>query len=391
MEDIRRYVERVAWRGIVISVPCKTVDERRYVMARKMGIFVTCMAALVVWSGICVGGGLEGYPGAAEVKKKMENLKGKEKALWEEVKACGGRIFFQAGGVVYRLDVKDEGLQPRKIFEGGSYPHVSPDGKKLVVQQWNSKVKPEEFAIKKFDKRYPLKERRMQRRVAILMDVDGKNVQPLCYLWDPHWALSDRYIVGNLNMKTGERPIVVIDLEKKEERAIVPRNWRRYRSRGFACVTPDGRWVCSGNPRFVAIPVTAGMVLDESRKVRTIVRSSGCNQEVSPDGKWFVWVIDTFGESGAWICHSKLNLEGKKVPGMTRSKLGWKFKSVNYDPDFSPDGKFLVYMHGECVPGKPSYGGIPSNLYVTHFPPDGVNVQITFFKNTCVRHPHWVK
>ena len=140
----------------------------------------------------------------------------------------------------------------------------------------------------------------MGNRVTILMNIDGSDPKPLCYQWDAHWSPDGRFIAGNINMKDRRkgRPLSVIDPAKLEERIVSPDDWGKYKSRGFSTYTPDGKWICSGNPRFIAVPMDAsGMKPADGQKPVTIVRSSGCNQEASPDGKWFTWTVDTHGEA----------------------------------------------------------------------------------------------
>ncbi|MCX7805287.1 MAG: hypothetical protein N3A38_08870 [Planctomycetota bacterium] len=331
-----------------------------------------------------------------ERKKLIDAETPEQKKLREELKAIGGKIYFDAwgssaGGGVFVVSL--DGGDAKKVTKIGGYPHVSPDGKKLVTHQWHSKARPEEFLIKKLDeKAVPLDQRNMEDRVAWIMNIDGSDPKPLGYMWDPHWSPDGKRVAGNLNMKgRGGRPIAVFDLEKMEERVVSPPNWPNFNSRGFATYTPDGRWIISGNQRFVAIPLDgSGLAMPSDGKPVLAVSGSGaegCNQEVSPDGNWLVWVIDTYGEAGAWIYYGELALP--RAGNSIKARLGWQDKSVNYDPCFSPDGKYMAYMHGECVPGKRSYDSVPSEIYVTRFPPDGVNVRVTWL-NGCARHPHWV-
>jgi len=346
---------------------------------RKMNraVWAGIAAAVLVAQAVAYAGDKAEQPAPIEEQKKLR----------EELKAAGGQVYFNAGGQI--LVVGFDGAPPKQVtdIEGGaSYPHVSPDGKKLIVQQWGSKIPPDKFLVKKLDERYPVKERNMGNRVTILMNIDGSDPKPLCYQWDAHWSPCGKFIAGNINMKDRRkgRPLSVIDLDKLEERVVSPDNWSKYKSRGFSTYTPDGKWICSGNPRFIAVPVDGS-----DAKPVTIVQSSGCNQEVSPDGKWFTWTVDTYGEAGGWIMYAPMDL-AKSAPKAVKAKLGWPDRSVNYDSCFSPCSKFMVYMHGDCVKGKKSYQGVPSEIYACRFPPDGVNVKLTSLGKNA-RHPHWVK
>jgi hypothetical protein len=49
----------------------------------------------------------------------------------------------------------------------------------------------------------------------------------------------------------------------------------------------------------------------------------------------------------------------------------------------------MVYMHGDATPGKQPYSmGIRTEIYATRYPPDGVNVRLTWL-NACSRHPEF--
>lgn len=353
------------------------------------------IAAAVVVQGLAFGGDNPAPQPLTKERIAEETAKEtpEQKKLREELKAAGGKVYFGGGGQIYVVGFDGAPpVQVTKLEGGASYPHVSPDGKQLIVQQWNSKIPPEKFLVKKLDERYPMKERNMGNRVTILMNIDGSDPRPLCYQWDAHWSPDGKLIAGNINMKDRRkgRPLSVIKLETLEERIVSPDDWDKYKSRGFSTYTPDGKWICSGNPRFIAVPMDeSGMKMADGQKPVTIVRSSGCNQEASPDGKWFTWTVDTHGEAGGWIMYAPMDLT-KPAAAAVKAKLGWEDKSVNYDSSFSPCSKFMVYMHGDCVQGKKSYDGVPSEIYACRFPPDGVNVQISFLKKNA-RHPQWVK
>jgi hypothetical protein len=332
--------------------------------------------------------------GAEEKKKALEAETADQKKLREEIKTLGGKVYFCSGGKIWVAGL--DGSEEKMIVdlkEGSlDYPHVSPDGKKLVFEQWGNKsTKPEEFLVKKLDeKAAPADQRDMRARVTWIANADGSDPKPLGPLWSIHWMPNGKGIIGNLNLKgKRNRPITMFDLDKMEEHVVSPPDWASKGSCGFVACTPDGKWALSTNSSPVAIPLNdAGTGMAEGGSLARFFQGpGGCNTDVSRDGKWVTWTIDTFGEAGGWIYYAPLELP--KAGKGEKAKLGWSDRTVNYDSDFSPNDKYLVYMHGEIVKGKASYDGVPSEIYVTRFPPDGVNVRITWL-NGNARHPHWV-
>jgi Tol biopolymer transport system component len=78
--------------------------------------------------------------------------------------------------------------------------------------------------------------------------------------------------------------------------------------------------------------------------------------------------------------------------------LGWPKGTTNYEPDFSPDTRYLVYTHYEVkdTPENRSKAGRSpywyacrqqAELYVCRWPADGVNVRITW--NGGAGQPQW--
>jgi hypothetical protein len=114
----------------------------------------------------------------------------------------------------------------------------------------------------------------------------------------------------------------------------------------------------------------------------------GCNGEISPDGKWITWVVDTAGNFGGWLGYAPFAPGDPKAKGQDLN-LGVDKDSVNYFPDFSPDSKYLVYVHAEQQKGVKSWTLTShQDLYVCRFPADGVSVRITWTNAAC-QHLNW--
>ena len=338
-----------------------------------------------------------------EKKVLLEKESSKQKALRDELRAYGGKIYFNSNtsgqGAIYvaHFDGKIEKINT--ALEGGvGYPRVSPDGKRLLFSYRPAKEKVKElegqFLLKKLDASFPKAKRKMGDSMMVITNLDGSEPKIIGRGWAPAWSPDGKRVVFNLNMKgKRNRPIAIADLEKGEEHIVSPPNWTQYRSCGFPVYSPYGKWVISSNQRPVGIPLDeTGLAMKKDGRIAQLIAGKsgfGCNHEVSADGKWFVWTVDTFREAGGWLRYAPLSF--KKPQRALKMKLGWKWteKSVNYDPYVSPDSKYLVYMHGASVKGKRSYDGVPTEIYAMRFPPDGVNVRLTWF-NASSRHPEWV-
>jgi Tol biopolymer transport system component len=111
----------------------------------------------------------------------------------------------------------------------------------------------------------------------------------------------------------------------------------------------------------------------------------GCNQEITPDGKWVVHVIDWANGSGIFRVPFDIEKGGKDEA----VNLGWPRDTDNYFPDVNPDCKYMVYGHWKTVSGdKDRYSTAAADLYVCRWPPDGVSARITWHGGT-TQNPHW--
>jgi hypothetical protein len=310
-------------------------------------------------------------------KKLREDLAG--------LAAKGQKIYFMSnkgtGARVYRMAPDGSGvtcLTPDLPF--ADKPHASPDGTRVVI---NMTAPYEE--VKKLPRSDALKRRiksdkdKMARCLGIL-DPETKKAVPVVIGDNGHWSPDGKKICYN----TCDRPrkIGIFDLEKKEETIItkVPKTAM------FPNFTPNGKFVIIGGYPFTFATLNA----DGSAKVGKLAIGSGCNNEVSRDGTRLVWVIDTYGGAAGWLCSATFDQEtgtpgkGEKLP------LGWDKKSVNYYPDFSPCGTYLVYAHGEPVKGRKSYQMRPDlELYVTRFPKCDVTVRITWSRAAHFHSTWW--
>jgi hypothetical protein len=248
-------------------------------------------------------------------------------------------------------------------------PHVSPDGKRVVVN-----MKAPVAEVKKLPRSKSLKRRIKpdKNKMAVclgILDPAAKKAVPVAIGDNGHWSPDGKRICYNTSGKP--RKIGIFDIEKKEETIIM----KAPKSAMFPNFTPNGKFIIIGG-----YPFTIAAAKDDgSWSVGKLGIGSGCNNEVAKDGTRLVWVIDTYGDTGGWLCSALFDQETGKAGKGGRLPLPWGKASVNYYPDLSPCGRYLVYAHGEKLKGKKSYASRPDlELYVTRFPECRPTVRITW-------------
>jgi len=207
------------------------------------------------------------------------------------------------------------------------YPHVSPDGTKVVfsVDSGQGKAK---------------------TRSVYYMNTDGTgrtlvahNARQACWKGD---GTAIAYLKG-LSEKLDYRDyatkgIFVHDLKTKTTRQHVNKKIRHLYN---LCWSPDGKW-------FLAT-VHAGMgykhailaiEADGQRVFNLGIR--GCRPDISPDGKQVTW-----GQSDWVLCAADLDLSGAKPTLTNKRAVVTSRKPIKiYHSDFSPDGKYIAYSTG---------------------------------------------
>ncbi|MCX7805627.1 MAG: hypothetical protein N3A38_10615 [Planctomycetota bacterium] len=323
-----------------------------------------------------------------EIKAELAKETPEQKALRAELAELarrGEKIYFASTldgtSRVYVMAPDGSGLEcltpPPATF--ADKPHVSPDGRKLVVNYGLSKEEAARLPVDPTFKRPP------GNSVLAIVDIATRKVEPLCLGDNGYWSPDGKKICYNTDGR--QRKIGIFDVEKKTERIVnhpgIPDSVM------FPNFSPDGRWLLIGGYPFSLAelnPEGTGLA-GNGRIARLNGIGGGCNNEFSKDGKLFVYVIDTYGDAGGWICWAEFNpggnMVGKKLP------LGWPDQSVNYYPDLSPDGKYMVYSHAEMKSGVQSWTiKTDQELYVTRFPDCKATVRLTWNRARNM-HPVW--
>ncbi len=314
-----------------------------------------------------------------------------QKALREQLKKMKGKIAFSSNMdgtrriYIMNVDGSDVKCLTPAPGPGGDYPHISPDGKKILFQRSAPKdVIRKMPCAKGYKKNYV-------KSCIYVMNIDGTDCKPVAAGTTAHWSWDGKKIIYGFQTigRAGYGKAAILDLETNTERVISPP--RTYRPIHFGCFVPGKHMAILSNSGYALLvwlndkdngPATPP-------KYARIVFGHPCNLEVSNDGKWWVWVIDTYGDYGSWLFYAKARYDGRGVGRGKRLPLGWPDKSINYFPDFSPDGKYLVYSHADMQKGIKSYHiQTKEELYITTFPDCKVTVRITW-NGAGNMHPHW--
>lgn len=345
---------------------------------------------------VCAGeeGAAKITPVAAEEKAIVIAAESEEqKALRAELAklaAQGQKIYYNANsdGVQRIYEMKCDGSEVKCLTSppgpGGEHPQVTPDGSRVV---YSAPVKKDDAS------RFPpagdgeTKRLETTRQGVFILDLkkEGSVPEPVAIGCEPRWSPDARRLTYLYKFGGRKRGVAIFDLEKKQEHPVkVPGI-----SPGcYPAFIPDGSalFICGKKGALFDLDAER---LGPAKPVKTRKRafSQGCNLEFSRDGKLITWVVDTAGDMGGWLKYASFDPENKvKVESLP---LGWDKKSVNYFPDFSPCGKYLVYAHADQQKGVKSWL-LETNqeLYVTTFPDCKVTVRVTW-NGGANQHPQW--
>ncbi len=314
-----------------------------------------------------------------------------QKALRAELArltAEGQRICFNANidGVhrVYRMgcDGTDVHCLTPELKWGGEHPHLSPDGRRITFVSEMDESVMEEVT------RSSEKDRHLGEGTGIyVMRTGSGEPQPITVGLGPRWSPDGTKLVYYYKVHPRGRRVAIYDLQMKTEYVV---NHKKIKTGiQYPVITPDGQYlfVCGKDGAVVRLKESGTRVSDDWHPLYRPF-SYGCNVEFSRDTKWLVWVVDTGKDVGGWLKYAPFRPEERNVP-VKRLPLGWDEKSVNYFPDFSPCGKYLVYAHGDAERGMASWlheSGL--ELCVTTFPDCRVTVRITW-NGAANQHPQW--
>ncbi len=330
---------------------------------------------------------------AEEKAKALAAESDEQKALRAELAklaAQGQKIYFNvnADGAQRIHEMRCDGSNVKCLTPapgpGGEHPQVLPDGSRVV---YSAPVKKEDAS------RFPpagdgeTKRLETTRQGVFILDLkkEGSVPEPVAIGCEPRWSPDARRLTYMYKFGGRKRGVAIFDLEKKQEHPVkVPGI-----SPGcYPAFIPDGSalFICGKKGALFDLDAER---LGPAKPVKTRKRafSQGCNPEFSRDGKLITWVVDTAGDTGGWLKYASFDPENKvKVESLP---LGWDKKSVNYFPDFSPDGKYYVYVHADPQKGVKSWLlTTKQEIYVTTFPDCKTTVRVTW-NGAANQHPQW--
>lgn len=314
-----------------------------------------------------------------------------QKALRAELAAlakAGQKIYcnsnFEGPQAIYAVGADGSGfarVTPKDWPDNQEYPHVSPDGKTIAFST-KRKMSKEELLKLPCDPDYsPAEWRkgggRLKGSTTWIMNVDGTEPKLIVMGGAPHWSRDGKYLSYCTDVRPNNRRFGLYDVGNRTEHV-----FDVGKQPGTTCLSADGKYYVFGSFYVEVAEILGGA--DKPGKHPHGGR--GCNQEVAPDNKWIVHVLDY--KDGSWLY--RFPFEPGKKNKTSALDLGWPRASQNYFPEVSPDCKYLVYGHWETAScGKDRYTTNAADLYVTRWPPDKVNVRITWHGGT-TQNPQWI-
>ena len=341
-------------------------------------------------------------PSADEVKAELAKETAEQKALRAELEAlakAGQKIYFNAnlgeGGRNEIFVIGPDGSGYKQLTkDGGSDPHTPADGS--LVAYTGGKIAladpmPEALKGIPFDPKFPpikwgdQKFNRLKGApVSWTMKPDGSDQKPVAFGMMPHFSPDGKFLAYCIWNHPFPCQVAVMNLEKKTEAFLIHPGLR---NGGNPAWSPDGNYLvgAQGGAHFIKLNAERNGV----EKVTVIDNGHPCNNEISFDGKYWTYVVDTHGCLGSWLCYKQLDYDKQSASGGGNLPLGWKPGSVNYYPAFSPDGKYYVYAHAEQEAGVKSWEvKYKQELYVTRFPDCKATVRVTW-NGAGNMHPCW--
>jgi Tol biopolymer transport system component len=207
------------------------------------------------------------------------------------------------------------------------YPHVSPDGRKVV------------FCVDEGEGDATV-------RSVWTMDIDGGGRTLVAsYARDACWNgdgsavayLPDEFKRFNY-IDYATKGLMIYDLKTKEHRPHPNKDLYHLYN---VCWSPDGRWFVSTVHAGMGFGHAIVAFKADGLKVFNL-NIPGCRPDLSPDGKKICW-----GASDYAICVADLDLSGDEPKLTNRREVATSVKPVKiYHSDWSPDGRTIAFATG---------------------------------------------
>jgi Tol biopolymer transport system component len=340
-------------------------------------------------------------PTDEEIKAELAKETPEQKALRAELEAlakAGQKVYYNAnlgeGGRNEIFVMGPDGSGVKQLTkEGAEYPHTPADGSRVCFVSSRIPLKlplPAELKEVPVDPKFPLEkppeqkwDRRRSGSVVWIMNPDGSDPKPAAFGCLPHFSPDGKFICYSIVSPPWPNQLAILNLEKKTDACI---SHPGLRNCGMPCFSPDGNYVVGANGSAFCVKLNAEKTAVEN--VFQFDNGHPCNGEISADGKFWTCVYDTDKDQGGWLGYWEMDYE---KPSKKRISLPLQHQkgSVNYFPEISPDGRYLVYVHADQQPGVKSWTlKVKQEVHVTRFPKCEATVRVTW-NGGANQHPHW--
>jgi Tol biopolymer transport system component len=204
----------------------------------------------------------------------------------------------------------------RRVLGPGAMPSWSPDGTQLVCHTYDSP------------------------QTIVVMNADGTGRETIVHHWgSPRWSPR-----GNRIASIFSGSIALFDCASGEERVVVTGPF--YARQGFG-ISPDGRHFCFGNQQTGVCVATIDETARRATNVRWPLKTGTCyHASWSPNAKRIVigWREDNRDNHQLYLLDVETG-ESTWLAGQDRERH-------NTNPDWSPDGKTIVFASQLPLPGQ---------------------------------------
>ena len=230
--------------------------------------------------------------------------------------------------VIANADGSNPALLTRTPGASETYPHVSPDGKKICFECEEGEGK-------------------AKRRNVYMMNMDGSGRTRLAEAGrDPCWTPDGKAVVylkdevEELQYKDfATKGVFFHDLATGKARQHVNQDLYHLYN---VCCTPDGKWFFATVHAGMGFKHAILAIEAEGRKSYSMPNMPGCRPDVSPDGKKIAW-----GADDCILRVADLDLSGPTPKAVNPRDVVTSANPIHiYHIDWSPDSRYVAFSRG---------------------------------------------